>query len=325
MKKTLLSLVAILAFAIFASAQLPARSGWWKFDNPDALFKATVGTDLVPTNEFSNYAADGPDVGNGAIANVLGEALTMIHGLGGNGGGTRLNEYTLQWDVMVPNLDKYHCLIQNGPMNEGDGDLFIKPTTGIVGTTFITYSTLAIVPNQWYRIVISVKCGSFYRLYVDGVKWTEGTVPDVDSRFSLNVEPNIFGDDDGENDLIFCSELSLWNVAFTGEQVAALGDVHTVQTGIRAYRTTNTSDLMPNYPNPVAHNTKFPYQVQKTGNVTFRVIDQTGKVIEVINAGTKTPGQYNLDYNSDKLTNGIYSVQMTTNNRTSMRKMVVIR
>jgi hypothetical protein len=326
MKKTLLSLVAILAFASYASAQLPARSGWWKFDDPDALFKATKGADLVPTNEFSNYAFDGPDIGNGAIANVQGEALTMIHGLNPNGGGTRVNEYTLQWDVMLPDLDKYRCLIQNGPMNEGDGDLFVKPTTGIVGTTFITYSTLAVVPNQWYRIVISVKCGSFYRLYVDGVKWTEGAVPGVDSRFSLNVEPNIFGDDDGENDLIYCAELSLWNVAFTEEQVIALGDVHTVQTAIKDNRMDkNTSDLMPNYPNPVAHSTKFPYQVQNSGNVTFRVIDQTGKVVEVINAGTKSPGQYILEYNSDKLAKGIYTVRMTSNNRTSVQKMVVIR
>jgi hypothetical protein len=324
MKRTILSLVVILAFASFVNAQIPGRKGYWKFDDPDHLFTATIGTDLVPTSLTSNYAIDGPDVGNGAIANVLGDALTMAHGLGGNGGGTRLNEYSMQWDVLLPDLVRYHCLIQNGPMNEGDGDLFVKPTTGVIGTTFISYSTSAIAANQWYRIVISVKCGSFYRLYVNGVKWIEGNVPDVDSRFSLNVAPNIFGDDDGENDLIYCAELGLWDVALTDDQVSQLGDV-SIHTGIKDNKAVNASDLMPNYPNPVVHNTVFPYQVQKTGNVTFRVLDQTGKVIDVINAGSKAPGAYNLNYNSDKLSKGIYSVQMTSNNRTSVQKMAVIR
>jgi hypothetical protein len=326
MKKTLLSLVAILAFAGLANAQVPARAGWWKFDDADALFKATIGASLVPTDETSNYAVDGPDVGNGAIANVRGQALTMEHGLAGNGGGTRLNEYTMQWDVMISDLVLYHCLIQNGPMDEGDGDLFIKPASGVIGTSFTTYSTSAIAANQWYRIVISVKCGEFYRIYVDGVKWLEGDVPNIDSRFSLNVAPNIFGDDDTENDLIYCADLCLWDVALTDDQVSQLGDVHTFQEGLRDNKSVaNTADLMPNYPNPVAHNTVFPYQVLKTGNVSFRVLDQTGKVIDVINAGSKTPGQYKLDYNSDKLAKGIYSVQMVANNRTSVRKMVVIR
>jgi len=307
---------------------LPARSGWWKFDDANALFKASIGTDLVPTDGTTNYAADGPSVDNGAIADVQYQALKMNHGLGGNGGGTRLNEYTLQWDVMVPNIDKWKCFIQTeNAASGGDGDLFIKPTSGLLGLSDFAWSTTAIVPNQWYRVVETVKCGSFARVYVDGQLWIERTpAPAVNSRYSLTDQPFIFGDDDGEDDLIFCSELAIWNVAFTAEQALALGDANTVQTAIRDNKAAgNTSDLLQNYPNPVAHNTIFPYQVIKAGNVTFRIVDQTGKVIEVINAGDKAPGEYNLNYNSDKLSKGIYSVQMTSNNRTSIRKMAVIR
>lgn len=325
MKKTLLSLVAILAFACFANAQVPARAGWWKFDDPDHLFAATIGNDLVPTDEATNYALAGPFDGNGAIANERARALTMIHGLDANLGGTRVNEYTLQWDVMLPDIDLWRCLIQNGPMNEGDGDLFIKPTTAYLGVTALNWSTNTIVPEQWYRIVETVKCGEFANIYVDGELWVEGQVPAIDSRFSLAPDPNIFGDDDAENALIFCADLAIWNVALSAEQVSALGNATTDYTSIRDNKVQKTSDLMANYPNPVAHNTIFPYQVQKTGNVTFRILDQTGKVVDVIIAGTKTPGKYNFNYNSDKLNNGIYTVQMTTNNRTSVRKMVVLQ
>ena len=325
MKKTLLSLVAILVFTSFANAQIPAQSGLWKFDDPDHLFVATIGNDLVPTDEATNYALAGPYDGNGAIANVRARALTMIHGLDANGGGTRLNEYTLQWDVMLPDIDLWRCLIQTGAMNEGDGDLFIKPTTGLLGLTALNWSTNTIAANQWYRIVETVKCGSFANVYVDGELWIEGQVPAVDSRFSLAPDPNIFGDDDAENALIFCAELALWNVALTSDQITQLGNATTDYTSIRDYKAEKASDLMANYPNPVSHNTIFPYQVQKTGNVSFRILDQTGKVIDVVNAGVKAQGTYNLNYNSDKLAKGIYSVQMTANNRTSVRKMVVIR
>jgi len=325
MKKTLLSLVAILVFASFASAQIPAQSGLWKFDDPDHLFVATIGNDLVPTDEATNYALAGPYDGNGAIANERARALTMIHGLDANGGGTRLNEYTLQWDVMLPDINLWRCLIQTGAMNEGDGDLFIKPTSGLLGLTALNWSTKAIVAEQWYRIVETVKCGSFADVYVDGELWIQGQVPAVDSRFSLAPDPNIFGDDDAENAEIFCAELALWNVALTSDQIAELGNATTDHTSIRDTKASKTSDLMPNYPNPVSHNTLFPYQVQKTGNVTFKVIDQTGKIVDVINAGAKTPGKYSFNYNSDKLNNGIYTVQMTTNNRTSVRKMVVLQ
>lgn len=327
MKKTLLSLVAILAFVGFANAQLPAKKGLWKFDNPDQIFMATIGNELLPS-DVTNYPAPGPADGNGAIADDRGDGLVMDHGLGGNGGGVRLNEYTLQWDVMVPNITTWKCFIQteNAPSG-GDGDLFIKAGSGLLGLSDFAWSTTAIVPEQWYRVVETIKCGSFARVYVDGQLWFERSVaPTIDSRYSLTALPLLFGDDDAEDDLIFCAELGLWDVALTADQVSQLGDVNTIQESIRDNKTSgNTSDLMPNYPNPVAHNTIFPYEVQKSGNVTFRVLDQTGKVIEVINAGAKTPGKYNLNYNSDKLSKGIYSVQMTSNNRTSIRKMAVIR
>lgn len=326
MKKLLLSLVAILAFACFANAQIPAKAGLWKFDDPDNLFKATIGTDLVPTDAITNYALSGPYDGNGAIANERGRALTMIHGLGGNGGGTRLNEYTLQWDVMLPDIALWRCLIQTGAMNEGDGDLFIKPTTGLLGLTALSWSTNAIVSDQWYRIVETVKCGSFANVYVDGELWITGNVPAIDSRFSLAPEPNIFGDDDAENALIFCAELALWDVALTNDQIVELGNATTDYTSIKDKKMVGSaSDLMQNYPNPVSHNTLFPYQVQKTGNVSFRIVDHTGKVVDVINAGAKTPGKYSMNFNSDKLSSGIYTVQMTTNNRISVQKMVVIK
>ena len=181
-------------------------------------------------------------------------------------------------------------------------------------------------------MIISVKNGEFFNIYLNGELWSIN--PDhpgslmqaIDGRYGLAPTIFFFQDGDGDDGTLQCSEISMWDVALTADDALLLGDATTVLTGIKENKTSgNNTDLSQNYPNPVSHTTLFPYQVQQAGNVTFRVLDQTGKVVDVINAGAKTPGKYNLNYNSDKLDKGIYSVQMVANNRASVRKMVVIR
>ena len=338
MKKTLLSLVAILAFVGLANAQVPARTGWWKFDDISDLQKAEVGEALIATGNITTV--DGPSVNNLAVEVPLGSYFAMNHGIAPNGGGNLVNEYSIMWDFSVPALATWYAFLETAAITSDDADLFIAASanSGIsrvpnsIGTGSLLYTANTVSADTWYRMLLTVKNGEFARIYVNGELWTVSAelqgmlMQSIDGRYGLAPTIFIFQDGDGDDGTLKCSELGIWDVALTAEEALALGDVNTVQTNIKDTKTAgNNLDLMPNYPNPVAHNTIFPYQVQKSGNVTFRVLDQTGKIIDVINAGAKIPGKYNLDYNSDKLSKGIYSVQMTTNNRTSVRKMVVIR
>ncbi len=338
MKKTLLSLVAILAFVGLANAQVPARAGWWKFDDISDLQKAEVGEGLIATGNITSV--EGPSAGNLAVEVPLGSYFAMNHGIAPNGGGTLVNEYSIMWDFSVPALATWYAFLETEATTSSDADLFIAASanSGIsrvpnsIGTGSLLYTANTVSADTWYRMLITVKNGEFCRIYMNGELWPvsaelQGSVMQaIDGRYGLAPTIFIFQDGDGDDGTLKCSELGIWDVALTAEEALALGDVNTVQTNIKDNKTArNNMDLMPNYPNPVAHNTIFPYQIQKAGNVTFRVLDQTGKTIDVINAGAKTPGKYNLDYNSDKLSKGIYSVQMTTNNRTSVMKMVVIR
>ncbi len=338
MKKTLLSLVAILVFASFVNAQVPARTGWWKFDDISDLTKAEVGPALVANGNITSV--DGPSVSNLAVEVPVGSYFGLTHGIAPNGGGSLVNEYSIMWDFAIPATETWYSFLETDATTSDDADLFIAATanSGIsrvpnsIGTGSLLYTMNTVKADNWYRMIISVKNGEFFNIYVNGELWSISAehpgslMQAVDSRYGLAPTIYLFQDGDGDDGTLKCSEISMWDVALSADDALALGDVNTVLTGIREVKNVkNTSDLMPNYPNPVAHNTKFPYQVQKSGNVTFKVIDHTGKVVEVINAGTKSPGQYILDYNSDKLSKGIYSVQMTSNNRTSIQKMVVIR
>jgi len=303
--------------------QIPARVGWWKFDDPIDFLKADIGNDLLGTG--NNYSVAGPATGNRAVEVNLGNYLTMNHGIYGNGGGYMVNDYTLQLDFKVPEAGIWHAFFQTDVTNTSDADLFTN-TSNQIGTQATSYSANAIVAGQWYRMIVSVRNGEFFRVYMDGALWLEGAVQPVDGRFALDASLLLFADNDGDDGTIDCSEAGIWDVALTPDQVAKLGDATTVPTSVAQIKINgDKSDLGQNYPNPFASTTIFPYQIAKTGNVTFRVLDLTGKQIQVINKGTKSTGNYKLEVSSNKMNNGIYFLQMKTDQSTVTRKMIVTK
>ena len=225
MKKTLLSLVIILAFASFASAQVPGRTGWWKFDDVTDMLKAEIGSPLTITG--TQASVPGPAEGNLATQVSLGSYLTMTHGIAPNGGGISVNEYSLQIDFSVPEIGKWHAFIQTNPANSDDADLFTKASDNTIGTAATGYSVNAVAVDTWYRMVISVNNGEFFNVYLNGELWLTGTPQDVDGRWALVNELLIFADDDGDDATINCSELGIWDVALTAGQASELGNAST--------------------------------------------------------------------------------------------------
>ncbi len=303
----------------------PVRKGWWKFDDATDMLKAEIGSVLNTYGTTVNSSVSGPAEGNLAISDPIGHALVMDHGIAANGGGTLVNEYSLQIDFSVPSpIPSYVSFFQTGPMNDADGDLFVK-ADGTVGLSALGWSTKLISADTWYRMIVSAKCGEYYRVYINGELYLEKLGIAVDSRHALKPLPHIFGDDDGEDPTIYCSELGIWDIPLTEDQVAQLGDATGSITGFHNLTADENIQLEQNYPNPFSNNTIFPYAVMETGNVMFRILDLTGKQINVINEGTRTVGNYELKLTAENLSTGIYYLQMLSNQRSTVRKMVVVK
>nr|MBP8261890.1 hypothetical protein [Verrucomicrobiota bacterium] len=67
-----------------------------------------------------------------AAAFTRGTFFRMTHGLGANGGGSFLNQYTLIMDVMFPSRPTgWAVLWQTNPGNSNDGDWFINASGGL--------------------------------------------------------------------------------------------------------------------------------------------------------------------------------------------------
>lgn len=301
--------------------RLPERLGWWKFDDAGNLLKATIGNDLTSSGTPSSVA--GPGTGNLAASVNSGDYLIIAHGIGPNGGGAMVNEYTLQIDFSVPETGVWHSFFQTDGTNGSDGDLFTN-TSNSVGTSSTTYSANTISSNTWYRMVVTVKNGVFFKIYMNGEIWLEAAGQAADGRFALEDNLLMFADNDGEDAVIVCSELGIWDRALSADQVAKLGDAETT-TGIVPAGRTSKGLLLQNYPNPFSISTTFSYQVETTGNVTFRILDLSGKEIKTVQEGLRTPGSYTLNISGENLQPGMYYVQMISGTTTSVRKMMVIR
>lgn len=217
----------LLFFTANGIAQMPV--GWWNFDDPSNLTAAVpgYGPDLVLTGTHTTTA--GPDVSNGAINIGLGSYYTVTHGIAPNGGGLKVNRYSLMFDFKVDQATgMWHCLFQTDPVvTANDGEYFIRSTTGALGTLDLGYTTPFVVSaNTWYRLILSVDNGNFFRAYINGSLVFEHNVRPIDhERYSLAPTIHFFGDDDGDDGSIDVAELAIWDYPLSEAEVSALGGV----------------------------------------------------------------------------------------------------
>jgi len=210
-----------IKFTSSAFAQEPARKGWWKFDNPANLLQAENGYGSALELVGSHQATSGPTSDNGAVKIGVGSYYKMSHGIATNVG-AYVNEYSLQIDFKVKALGVWHTFFQTNLANSNDGDCFIN-LEGNIGVAATGYSGYPVKTNEWYRLVIAVKNGSYYRYYLDGQLLLNGTVQTIDGRFALENMLLVFADNDGEDAEIDCAELAIWDYSLTPDEAMELG------------------------------------------------------------------------------------------------------
>lgn len=83
--------------------------------------------------------------------------------------------------------------------------------------------------------------------------------------------------------------------------------------------------LEQNYPNPFNPSTTLRYSIPHESKVIIKVYDIVGNEIETLVNEEKTIGTYEVEFNSSKLSSGIYFYQMKAENYTQTKKMVLLR
>ncbi len=205
----------------------PNLVGYWKFQDTTDLTKATVGNDLILIGQ--HQWLPGAFYGDTAIRIDTGNYYKVYHGISANGGGDSVNQYTLMYDFRVLSFNHWHCFQQTDTTNQNDADCFIKPIPdslpGMIGVGFTGYSDTSIVPNQWYRLVISVNLGHFYNYYLNGVLIHTGDTDEIqiDDRFALTEAILFFADNNQEDDTIDVGSIALFDTCLSPSQIAQIG------------------------------------------------------------------------------------------------------
>jgi hypothetical protein len=215
-------------FEISAGAGVTKVTGQWDFD---ADLSATSGSDMEfltaaveAKSSFGTTASFGIANIDGEVANVMSVpapgdldggaegrdiGYVMYHGMDPNGGGTRVNQYTLIMDVLIVDGGGAAGMIQiDSPRpgadgvipNTGDSDYFWQG--GNMGQGGGGYNgDGSFTPDEWHRAVFAVDLAADPRLvtkYLDGVKqddWKQNSI-DQARRALLDDYAILFTDGD---------------------------------------------------------------------------------------------------------------------------------
>ncbi len=199
------------------------------FDGPGGLteslteFGTTTDLGVSDINEEEAHVMLVP----GDVTRDIGYIMT--HGIAPNGGGTRVNQYTLIMDVMIAGSGPgAAAMFQTDPDNTDDGDLFWQGnnfgqgTDGYIGTSEFT-------PDTWHRVAAAYDMAATPPVvvkYLNGSfqhNWTANQGLD-NPRRSLLPTAVLFADgDQDERRLWWVNSVQIRAGALTGEQLAALG------------------------------------------------------------------------------------------------------
>ncbi len=96
-------------------------------------------------------------------------------------------------------------------------------------------------------------------------------------------------------------------------------------SGSRVIAHQHPFNLGENFPNPVCTKTQIPYQIQQPGHVLLEVINEQGRIVDILVNRKEIPGNHMITWNSSNHPAGLYLYRMRFNGNDTTGRMVVIR
>ena len=80
-----------------------------------------------------------------------------------------------------------------------------------------------------------------------------------------------------------------------------------------------------NYPNPIKNSTTILYSLKKNSHVMINIYNIKGQLISTLIDATKPKGEHFVIFDAEALSSGVYFYKMQTEDRSEIRKMIVIK
>ncbi|MDD5149863.1 MAG: T9SS type A sorting domain-containing protein [Flavobacterium sp.] len=298
--------------------------GYWTFEDNANLGKAEAGygSDLVLSSVGAFTQVAGP-AGTFAIQSNptagINSFLACTHSIAPNGGGTRVNQWSIMIDFSVPALPAWNCLFDTNPATPGgDGELYIRSNGGVGSGNlwgWYTGGASVVTTDTWNRLVVTVDLTQAIgsrKLYVNGVEWmsADGVAID-DARKSLLSIVNFLGDPDFEQATINLAQVAIWDRALLPAEVAQMAGASLLGTA----KFSAANNTLKVYPNPVnSGSARISFNMPSASkNASIELIDLTGRVVENIFKGSVDQGEQTISWSAkNKYNAGNYIVRLTS-------------
>ena len=84
-------------------------------------------------------------------------------------------------------------------------------------------------------------------------------------------------------------------------------------------------ELKQNYPNPFNPVTSIKYDIPQRSNVKISIFDISGKEIATLSNGIKDAGTYEIQWNAEGFTSGVYFYKLEADGFSEVRKMMLVK
>ena len=199
-----------------------------------ALTPAPVPVTFTPkanSGVHSITIADGPKAGQAAVLIPLSSYFQVEYNMTANGGGSRVNNYTMLIDFKLQGTSQFYSFLQTTLANNDDVEFFTSPTRNLLGAAAYNVSASP-ARDVWTRLVI-VKSGVNLTYYLNGTKYSVNYATDpsnpsythaVDDRYTLDPAGTLVcADNDGDDGPMVVSAVAFWDRALTDAEVTGLG------------------------------------------------------------------------------------------------------
>jgi hypothetical protein len=251
-RKVICLVFFVLAFGLALSSN--ALAGATQFDFRGDL-SATFGAGTVDyyngartsnTVSFGTASSFGLPALPGGDATVMrfpafapDQGLLLEPASGANGGGNYINQYTMIWDLFIPDVSaNWTSLYNTSATNSNDGDFFIRQDGGI-GISGVYHGKVN--SGQWHRIavVLDLVAGTMAK-YIDGVHVATQAASGVDGRWSMyttghGIKTYLLTDEDNETNSGYISSFCFVDKALDASTIAGLGGPDADGVGISAF------------------------------------------------------------------------------------------
>lgn len=208
--------------------------------------------------------------------------------------------------------------------------------SSINSTQFDTSIVKIWINNKWENSLLvynKFDINGNYNLRItekwDGVNWVNSQIQnfnyDNKKRF-IYANNEIWNDSDwvpGDGVIILQNDIQYLNIAFFTEDITVYyKDI----TSVISQQTKEKTDLfLSSYPNPFNSTAKIEYSIPASGNVKIKVYDAIGRLVSVLVNEYKLPGKYNVTFDGNNLSSGLYILIMESDNLYNFKKILLIK